>query len=170
VQRSSEDALGARQSPRRRLALAALGLWCFVQLVVPLRHFLYTGWVDWTEEGHTFSWRMKIRDKVGRVDFVLVDPVTGDFQPIREVDALLTSRQSRAMLHDPDMIRQFAVYLRGRLARAGFEDREVRVVTAISLNGRPMQQMILPTVDLSRLPAGTPRTEWMVPLQPLVFE
>ena len=37
------------------------------QLIMPLRHFLYPGNVAWTEEGHKYSWRMKLRDKHGKI-------------------------------------------------------------------------------------------------------
>jgi hypothetical protein len=42
---------------------ACVTLWLVVQALVPLRHWLYPGPVDWTEEGHYFSWRMMLRDK-----------------------------------------------------------------------------------------------------------
>ncbi|REK09734.1 MAG: hypothetical protein DWQ36_05555 [Acidobacteria bacterium] len=167
---SQPQRAGTRLTLRQRWIATALAVWCAVQLLVPLRHFLYPGWVDWTEGGALFAWRMKIHDKVGRLDFVLVDPVSGDFQPVRDIDALLTPLQRRVMLHDPEMARQFAVYLRQRLAQAGITDREVRVVSSISLNGRPQQQMISPTVDLARLAPRTPRLQWMVPLQPLPLD
>ena len=34
-----------------------------VQILVPLRLHLYEGDVKWTEYGHKFSWRMKLRTK-----------------------------------------------------------------------------------------------------------
>jgi len=45
--------------------LVTVGLvsWLAVQLLLPLRHWLYPGNVDWTEEGHRFSWQMMLRDK-----------------------------------------------------------------------------------------------------------
>ena len=41
--------------------LALLHLYVLAQLLVPLRHWLYPGTVSWTEEGHRFSWHMKLR-------------------------------------------------------------------------------------------------------------
>jgi len=37
------------------------------QLIMPLRHYLYPGNVSWTEEGHRFSWRMKLNRKTKRI-------------------------------------------------------------------------------------------------------
>jgi hypothetical protein len=42
---------------------ACVALWLAVQALIPLRHWFYPGPVNWTEEGHYFSWRMMLRDK-----------------------------------------------------------------------------------------------------------
>ncbi|KAL6057762.1 HTTM domain-containing protein [Balamuthia mandrillaris] len=49
---------------RREIVVAVLLLIFFVhQTLVPLRFLLYEGNVAWTEYGHRYSWRMKLRDK-----------------------------------------------------------------------------------------------------------
>jgi vitamin K-dependent gamma-carboxylase len=50
--------------PRQKIVLALLGLWVAFQTLVPFRHWLYPDNVSWTEEGHRFSWHMKLRSKV----------------------------------------------------------------------------------------------------------
>ena len=45
-------------------------IWMLFHLVTPLRHHGYSGDVAWTEEGHRFSWRMKLRSKVGGLCFM----------------------------------------------------------------------------------------------------
>ena len=60
-----------------RPAAVLLVLFCAWQLLFPLRHHLYPGPVTWTEEGHKYSWRMKLRDKDGWVRFRLVHRTTG---------------------------------------------------------------------------------------------
>ncbi|MDX5442717.1 MAG: HTTM domain-containing protein, partial [Hymenobacteraceae bacterium] len=40
-------------------------LYAATQILVPLRHFLYPGNVNWTEEGHKFAWHMMLRSKSG---------------------------------------------------------------------------------------------------------
>ena len=66
-----------------------------VQLLVPFRHFLYRGHVDWTEEGNRFAWRMKLRDKRGEMTFVAVDPVARKIYPLDGLEAALTPGQRR---------------------------------------------------------------------------
>jgi hypothetical protein len=68
------------------------------------------------------------------------------------------------MVHDPEMIRQVAVYIAREWRGSGGGMVVVRAVTAISFNGRRPQPMVNPDVDLSELPAGRPSAEWIVPL------
>jgi vitamin K-dependent gamma-carboxylase len=51
--------------------LLLLGIHFAVQLAAPLRHHFYPGDASWTEEGHLFAWRMKLRDKRGALRFVI---------------------------------------------------------------------------------------------------
>lgn len=154
-------------SPLPAAVAGLLALWVAVQLLVPFRHLLYPGDVNWTEEGGQFSWRMKLRDKRGELRFVAVDPPSGRQSPLEGLDAAITKAQYRMMQHDPDMIRQFAAYLAERLAAAGIGRVEVRAVSSISLNGRPEQPLVDPQVDLATLPASWRHASWIVPLRPL---
>ncbi|MDX1547324.1 MAG: HTTM domain-containing protein, partial [Rhodothermales bacterium] len=76
----------------RRLVPGLLAAWMAVQILVPLRHWLYPGNVSWTEEGHNFSWHMKLRDKEGDVEVIATDPTTGRMLLIDPRD-FLTARQ-----------------------------------------------------------------------------
>lgn len=150
--------------PRRPFVLWALGFWVLIQVVLPFRHLLYPGPVDWTEEGHRFAWRMKIRDKVGQVHFLAVER-GGRETLYRDYEGVLTNMQFRMMLHDPDMIRQFAVRLADQLEERNGTRPEVRALTRISLNGRPPQPMLDPEVDLAALRSSWRHKEWILPLE-----
>ncbi len=144
---------------------AALAAYVGLQVFLPLRHFLIPGVVDWTEQGHTFAWRMKIRDKRGSLDFVAHSLDWPAPRPLPgSLPALLSPRQQQMMLHDPEMIRQLAAHLASEMREMGAGLVTVRVLTSISLNGRPAQDMIRPDVDLSELPAGLPAEQWIAPL------
>jgi len=149
---------------RRGIVTALLAAWLAVQLLVPFRHLLYPGNVDWTEEGHRFSWRMKLRDKRGDVRFMFVDPRSGESFLLSDLDAAVTQRQHRMMEHDPEMMRQLAVYLAGKLRQGGLGDVQIRVITSISFNGRRKQPMIDPEADLSRVSPDS--RDWIEPLRP----
>ncbi len=67
----------------------------FVQLLAPLRHFAIPGHVAWTEEGHLFSWRMKLRDKRSdEIVFYTRDPQSGGVIDL-PTDKLTKGRKER---------------------------------------------------------------------------
>ena len=151
-------------SPAGQAGAAALAIYVALQLLLPFRHLLYPGDVDWTEEGGQFAWRMKLRDKRGELHFMAVDPVNRKAVMLTGVESVLTRKQRGMMRHDPDMIRQFAQRLAEGLRERGGEGMEIRAVTSLSLNGRPPQPMIDPEVDLASLPGTIGPSDWIVPL------
>ena len=56
-----------------RAVVPLLSTWLALQLLIPLRHFAIPGDVNWTEEGHRFSWHMKLRDKYSGPFHIEVD-------------------------------------------------------------------------------------------------
>jgi hypothetical protein len=126
--------------------------WFAVQAALPLRHWLYTGQVNWTEEGHYFSWHMKLRVKYGETLFKVGDVVV-------DPRDLLTLRQAKKMATRPEMIRQLAHELRRRSGGA-----PVYVQALASLNGRPWQLLVDPGVDLGRTERGLSPAKWIMPL------
>jgi vitamin K-dependent gamma-carboxylase len=161
--RKLRQAPGEATPARQGLVLTLLAAWLAVQLLVPFRHFLYPGNVGWTEQGHRFSWHMKLRDKRGDVRFVAVDPRSGQTFPLSDLDAVVTAQQRRKMEHDPEMMRQLAVHLARKLREAGLGDMEVRAVTSISFNGRRKQPLVDPGVDLARVDRSA--RGWIEPLR-----
>jgi hypothetical protein len=146
-------------------ALALLGLWVAFQVMVPLRHFAIPGKVHWTEEGHNFSWHMKLRDKVSGGFFLVTDVATGEEW---EVDPRehLSSIQASKMASRPEMILQFARYLEERARRDGYQDIEVRANIVSSLNGRPPQRLVDPAVDLTQVRRPwIGHAPWILPLE-----
>ncbi len=146
-------------------ALLAVGhLFVLSQLLIPLRHWLYPGDVSWTEEGHRFSWRMKLRDKEATLRVFVTDPYSADTWEISPaVD--LSARQFDEMSTRPDMVLQYAQYVAERLSIPGRAPQMVRVDHRVSLNGRPYQPMIDPTVDLAAVSAGFSSATWILPLE-----
>jgi hypothetical protein len=67
-----------------------LVIWLLLQASLPLRHWMIPGEVSWTEEGHRFSWHMKLRDKYpGRLLIEIAAPVENNASEVRyrHVDA-----------------------------------------------------------------------------------
>lgn len=152
-----------RLRPAQALLVGALSAFLLIQVLMPLRHWLYPGNVSWTEEGHRFSWHMKLRDKEAvESHLYAVDPATGRQREVDPYDNL-TSWQVAEMETRPDMLVEFAHYLR---KSSGIRDLEVKSRIRISLNGREPQLMLDPDVDLSRQ-ARTPfeHSTYILPLR-----
>jgi hypothetical protein len=128
---------------RQYLLMGGMGIYCFLHLVIPFRQHLYPGRASWTEEGHQFSWRMKLRSKTGSTIYYLKDK---DSKKMRTVfpEVYLTARQVRDMVGNPDLILQFAHYLRDRKPGS-----EIFASSQVSLNGKPKREMIDVKVDLA---------------------
>ncbi|MGH2561656.1 MAG: HTTM domain-containing protein [Thermomicrobiales bacterium] len=149
--------------PVQRAIVAFLAIFLGVQALIPLRHHVIPGDVAWTEEGHRFSWRMKLRDKRGEVRFFATNPVRGATWEV-EPRHYLTSLQVRKMATQPDMILQFSHYLAEQFRADGHEAIEIRAQAVVSLNGRAPRPMIDPTVDLAAETHRITPQPWILPL------
>jgi vitamin K-dependent gamma-carboxylase len=162
--RSAASPAEVEITPARSLAMAGLAAWIALQLFLPLRHFLYPGYASWTEEGHLYSWHMKLRDKTGYGDFFARDAATGASWKI-DPREYLVKRQEREMYEHPDEILQFAHHVADEYARAGKGRLEVRARILVSLNGRKPQLIVDPDVDLAAQPRSLGRWPWILPLE-----
>jgi hypothetical protein len=144
------DAVARAPRPaRRRLVLAAVAAYAIVQITLPLRHFLYPGYVSWSEEGHRFSWHMKLRGKVSQLRLVAVDPDTGRRFLIEPAEDL-TERQLRKVKTFPDMLLRYVHFKRDELRAQGVANPAIYVDWRCSLNGKPPRPIVSPTVDLTK--------------------
>ena len=153
-------------SPRARVVVEGLlAAWLLVQILLPLRHWAYPGEVSWTEEGHRFSWHMKLRSKSARAAFRMREVATGREWAVRPED-LLSERQVRKMKTRPDMIQQFCHHIAAVMRARGHGEVEVYADVWASLNGRTAQPLIDPDVNLAAEPRVLwPPAAWIVPLQ-----
>ncbi|WP_437676101.1 HTTM domain-containing protein [Sorangium sp. So ce131] len=153
---TSAPAPGSAPAPERRraLPLALLCGYLLVQLLLPLRHWLYPGDVAWNEAGHRFSWRMKLRDKsVSELSYTVVDPRTGVREPL-DLEEWLTDRQLGEMGTRPDMLVDFAHHVADRWQEASGVRPIVTAKVVASLNGGPERDLLDPTLDLASQPRG----------------
>jgi hypothetical protein len=149
---------------RQRLILLGIGLYLAVQLLLPLRHHFYPGAVSWTEEGHLWSWHMKLRDKSGTAQFFVTNANQTGQVNLRDY---LDRRQIEKMSTRPDMILQFAHHLAADQMKKEGQPVVVRARVFVSLNGRKPQRLIDPTVNLAATPRDLWPAPWIVPLDPL---
>jgi hypothetical protein len=143
--------------------LWAIGIWVFLMCTIPLRHFFIPSNASWTEEGHRFAWHMKLRTKKVKGHFILVDKETNSSAKI-DMSEYLENWQIRKMMKRPYMIWQFAQMVDQKYQSLG-KDVEVYADIRAGLNGRPKQQFIDPTIDLTKEKRPLfPGAKWIVPL------
>jgi hypothetical protein len=148
---------GARDS----LILGALHLYVLIQLLMPLRHWLFPGPVSWTEEGHRFAWHMKLRKKDSRVTIHVEDPASGrrwTIDPARD----LRPRQLRKLHTFPDILLQYVHHHRDLLEADGVANPKITVDWWCSLNGAPYRRLIDPDVNLARVERTWRPAPWIL--------
>lgn len=152
------------ETTKYKLIFVACFVWFAIQVFMPLRHFLYPGNVCWTEEGFRFSWNVLLMEKNAYVEFEVKQTSTGKkwIIPPKEY---LSPFQAKMMSTQPDMILEFAHFLKKKFAKDGLEDVEVHADAFASLNGREVQRLIDPSVDLSQMHEGFTSKPWILPLQ-----
>jgi hypothetical protein len=174
-----EDAQSARADPlsptvqsaptcealswKQKAVAGLLTAYLAVQVFLPLRHYAYPGNVSWTEEGHNFSWHMKLRAKKADALFTLTHPASGQTWTI-DPKQHLEPRQLAKMATHPDMILQFSHYLAKLKQDEGYENVEVRARVMASLNGRKPQLLIDPNADLAKERLSLLPARWILPL------
>jgi HTTM domain/Vitamin K-dependent gamma-carboxylase, lumenal domain len=146
---------------RHSLIVAALHVYVLVQLLMPLRHWLYPGRVSWTEEGHRFSWHMKLRKKSSRLTIHVEDPSTGRRWTIDPAHDL-RPRQRLKLRTFPDILLQYVHYQRDRLEASGVPNPIITVDWQCSLNGAPYRPLVDPTVNLAVVERSWRPATWII--------
>ncbi len=134
-------------------------------ITMPLRHHLYPNHVAWTEDGHRYAWRMMLRGKTGVGNFYVKDLDTNKEWRVNYRD-YISKRQRRKMLTHPDMILQYAHFLKKEYIKKGHKNVSVRAEIRCKLNGRKYQEYTFFDQDLTQFEEGfwTP-SEWIVPFE-----
>ncbi len=152
-----------RVSPKPVFAL--LFLHFAFQLLFPWRYLLYPGNLFWTEEGYRFSWRVMLMEKAGTATFYVKDRKTG-----REGEVLngefLNPHQEKQMAMQPDMMLQFAHFLKQHYEKQGVFDPEVRAEVYVTLNARPSRLLIDPNIDLTKIRDAWSHKTWITQNSP----
>ena len=133
-----------------------------VQLILPLRHWVIKDHVLWTEEGHRLSWRMMLRSKYGVATYKVVDKETNEISLVNPRD-YLSEKQRNLACTRPDIIWQFSQYLKKEYQKRG-QDVAIYVNCRVSVNGRPLVQLIDPEVDMASVKWNAfKHSEWILP-------
>jgi len=137
--------------------LLAFFVW---QLLMPLRYLAYPGQLFWTEQGYRFSWRVMLMEKAGYAEFTIID--NAGRKMVVNNAVFLTPLQEKMMTTQPDMILQFAHFLRDYYHKNGFTNPKVYVDSYVSLNGMMGRPLVLPTVDLAKEDESFLHKNWLL--------
>lgn len=139
-----------RNYKTRSITLPLIVLFFTFQFIFPLRHFVFTNNVLWSENGFRFAWHVMVMEKNGYAEFTIINNETNE----RWVDypsKTLTIIQDKQMSFQPDMIWQYAQFLKEKYTQKGITDISIYVMSKVSLNGRPSQTFVNPKTDLCSL-------------------
>jgi len=147
---------------RRTILYCILGLYVSLQLVLPFRYLLYPGALFWTEEGYRFSWRVMLMEKSGTSFFYVKDHATGRRGEVNNAK-YLTPLQEKMMSTQPDMILQYAHYLKDVYTKKGIKDPIITTECYVTLNGSGSMLYVDSTIDLSKEKESLLSKKWILP-------
>ena len=75
----------------------------------------------------------------------------------------LNAHQEKQMAMQPDMILQFAHYLKDHYQQKGMKDPKIRAEVQVTLNARPSKFLIDPEVDLTQKIDTWTQKDWILP-------
>lgn len=153
------------------LILGVLAVHFTLQLLLPFRFLLYSRneWWNpceffWNEQGYRFSWRVMLVEKAGTAIFYVKDSRTGREGVVNNAE-FLNPTQEKQMSFQPDMILEFAHFLRDYYKAHGVAEPEVRAEVYVTMNGRPGKLLIDPTVNLAKETEGFHDKKWILPFE-----
>lgn len=145
-----------------KLLLPFLMVFFIFQLLFPWRYVLYPGNLFWTEEGYRFSWRVMLMEKAGTATFYVKDGHEGREGSVVNHE-FLNSHQEKQMAMQPDLILQYAHLLEDHFQQQGMKDPKVRAEVWVTMNARPAQLLIDPSVDLTTKTDSWSTKDWILP-------
>lgn len=132
-----------------------------IQVTVPFRYLLYGGNLYWTEQGYRFSWRVMLMEKAGTAFFFVREKHTGKEIEISNSD-YLTPMQEKMMATQPDMLINYAHFLKQEFLKNGIKDPEIVVESYVTLNGKGSRLIVDKSTDLSLEEDNFKPKKWII--------
>lgn len=145
----------------KKTVLLVMAIHFTIQLCMPFRFLLYPGNLYWTEQGYRFSWRVMLMEKAGTTFFYVRDKATGKETEVSN-DDYLTPMQEKMMSTQPDMMIQYARFLKKHYEALGIKNTEIVAEAYVTLNGRPSRLMVDKKTDLSALKDDYGQKKWIL--------
>ena len=148
-----------------RWILGLVIVYTSLQILIPLRHWLYKRDLQWTHEGIDFSWCMMADHHETDGSITIEDPQTRDVY-LHSPQTLL-NRKQLVMVNNPYMLVQYIQFLKGYLKQTtDIKNPIIRADIQVSVNGRSFQHMYDPTSNLSEVTYSPfEDLKWVIPLK-----
>jgi hypothetical protein len=129
---------------------------------MPLRFLMYSGPVNWHEQGMRFAWKVLVRKKSGTVTYRVLHEGRSRERLVYP-SSYLTGPQEREMAGQPDQVLQLAHHIADDFRARGYRDVEVRADAFVSWNGRAPAPLIDASVDLAEVSDSLAPAAWIAP-------
>ncbi len=130
------------------------------QLTFPFRHLLYEGNMFWHEQGYRFGWRVMLMEKAGYAQFKIEDK-DGRTMEVRNAD-FLTPVQEKMMSTQPDLMIQYAHFLKAYYQSEGISAEGVYASVYVTMNGQSSRLFIDSKVNLAEQIDGWKAKPWIL--------
>lgn len=128
--------------------------WAYIiiQILVPMRGFLYPGNPSWTGKGSLFSWRMRLNEMNSDLSFVVILPENNQRIEIGPQSAhpYLTKIQYNYLIIEPALVLKTAKHIANDFYKKTGKYPKVYVTGLAQRNGRQPRPLVDSSVDLAQ--------------------
>ncbi len=147
-----------------KVIIIFFSIFLFIQLLLPFRYLLYSGNLFWHEQGYRFSWRVMLIEKVGYASFFVKEEGSEDIIAVDNTH-YLNRTQIKMLNTQPDMMVQYAHFLKKKYMEYGYQNPRVYAEVYVSLNGKGSRLFNDTTVDLSLEKNTLKQKKWILPYE-----
>ena len=105
-----------------------------------------------------------LMDKSGYAIYQMTDPKTGNTGEVHR-GGYLTPNQEKQLATQPDLILQFAHFLKKKYQEQGIDDPVITAEVYVTLNGQGSRLFIDPNTDLTKVNDSFAAKEWILPYE-----
>ncbi len=136
-----------------------------IQLLLPFRHLLFQGYVDYNGIGQRFAWRMKIMYKESDINYFIINKITQEKYSVN-IKPMLTHRQYNNLKYFPDLIVPLAKKIK-KEANEKFDIKNAKITCEYKIRfmGGAEQLLFSPELDLTKIKPNTLSNKWLWPLK-----
>ena len=136
-----------------------------IQFILPFRHALFKGYVDYNGVGQRFAWRMKIMYKDSNINYFIEDKISKQKYSV-DVTKMLTPTQYNNLKYYPDLIIPLAKKIKSE-ANTKFNIKFAKISCHYEVNfmGKYKQLLFSPEKDLTKISEKKLTNKWVKALK-----